>query len=253
MRRFVANFTAGFIPIPKIRRKVREFFMWWHPDLILKKLFVKRTAYDCVFSLGEGCFTAQALKNSRLRKFSGPFDWVGRSTFEKRIEFLTDDFRNFFNKEDFDFVLADHRNGAHSYANKRTGIFHIHDFSAKENFDSEFPAAKEKYERRINRLLNLIKSANRVLAVYVDVKGARYRTDEEVMGLFSKLRNKFGEKMDLFYVRPNDELKPNQGKITYNENGLIIGEYFGYDSWDDEKHRTIEKAFRKLCLFIKVK
>jgi hypothetical protein len=219
--------------------------------LALKKLFVKKTAYDCVFSLGEGCFTAQALRHSRLRKFSGPFDWVMGSSFEKRIKFLTDDFRNFFNKEDFEFVMTGEKQGNDFYTNKRTGLLYMHDFPSKGNFDIEFPAAKEKYERRIGGLLNLIESANRVLAVYADVKGTKYRTDKEIAGLFSKLRKKFGEKIDLFYVKSNPELKPNQSKITYNESGLIIGEYFGNDSWGDKKHEISEKAFIKLCLFIK--
>ena len=117
---------------------------------------MKKKKYDLVFSLGEACFIAIALRKNNIRLFSGPFDWMYGSTFQKRCRILIEKFENFLNKEDLIFSYYREFNKMMAYYNKRTDITLNHDFHSSLPFDYEYPIVKNKYERRTKRLLNKI-------------------------------------------------------------------------------------------------
>ncbi|MDR2526924.1 MAG: papain-like cysteine peptidase [Rickettsiales bacterium] len=184
----IARIVVVFIPIKHVRKRVRRrvyeglrnkigFFYF---DLFIKRLFTKKTTYDCVFSLGSGCFTAYALRKAHLRKFSAPYDWVYGCTLEKRISFLINGFKDFFNKEDFELLEIKSKGtklrrvdgilmvpGRH-YRNKRTGLSYPHDFEQDGDFDMKFSLTKSKYEKRIQRLLDKINNGKNILMVYTE-------------------------------------------------------------------------------------
>ncbi|MDR2526923.1 MAG: hypothetical protein LBC92_03555 [Rickettsiales bacterium] len=73
------------------------------------------------------------------------------------------------------------------------------------------------------------------------------------MEIVNILTNRFGKKVNLFYVKSGQNLKPNQSRIIKKSDNLILAEFFGLDTWGSKNQKTINKAFARLCLFIKIK
>lgn len=172
--------------------------------------------YDCIFSLGEACFIAIALKKNGLRMFSGPFDWMYGSNFKTRCDILISKFDNYFNKEDLEFKEYREANKMVTYRNTRTDIHYNHDFHSDLPFDYEYDIVKEKYERRINRLLKIISKAKKVLICYGDLANTKggASSDNEIIECVKKLNEVYAPAhIDMLYIRHNPKMK--DGEVTF--------------------------------------
>lgn len=183
--------------------------------------------YDCVFSLGEACFIATHLKNNGLRMFSGPFDWIYGSNFKTRCDILVSKFENYFNKEDLEFKEYRESNKMVTYRNKRTNLHYNHDFHSDLPFDYEYDIVKEKYERRINRLLKIISKAKKVLICYGDLANTKggASSDNEIIECVKKLNEVYAPtKIDMLYIKHNSEMKNGDVAFKSLNDYLIIAE-----------------------------
>ena len=174
--------------------------------------------YDCVFSLGEACFIAIHLRENGLRMFSGPFDWMYGSNFKTRCDILASKFENYFNKEDLEFKEYRETNKMVTYRNKRTDIHYNHDFHSDLPFDYEYNIVKEKYDRRINRLLKIISTAKNVLICYGDLANSKNgaKSDTEIVDCIKKLNEVYAPaKIEMLYVKHNKNIK--DGKAVFRK------------------------------------
>ena len=174
--------------------------------------------YDCVFSLGEACFIAIHLRKNGLRMFSGPFDWMYGSNFKTRCDILASKFENYFNKEDLEFKEYRETNKMVTYRNKRTDIHYNHDFHSDLPFDYEYNIVKEKYDRRINRLLKIISTAKNVLICYGDLANSKNgaKSDTEIVDCIKKLNEVYAPaKIEMLYVKHNKNIK--DGKAVFRK------------------------------------
>lgn len=116
-------------------------------------------------SLGKDCSIAYQLQKRGLRKQTLPFDWLVTKSFSQVIRCIESGFQDFFEdfkvvKQSDKFPLLDDdwspkgENETLSVVNSYGFIFH-HDFHS--DLSSEIPSVKEKYQRRIDRLLQLVK------------------------------------------------------------------------------------------------
>lgn len=123
--------------------------------------------YDFVFSLGEACSCSTALRDNGLQIQSFPFDWVALGDFQGRAETVASGFADFFNAEDLEYAGS---NGCRSecYKNRRNGYFFTHDFPYKGDFKTDYPAARAKFDRRIDRLMRRLKDSRNVLVCYLE-------------------------------------------------------------------------------------
>jgi hypothetical protein len=173
-----------------------------------------RIKYDCIFSLGEVCFCANYLRAMRLRKFSAPFDWVAGATFTERMNFLLNDFEDFFNKEDLVYHgKREYPEPCDIYYNQRTHIVFNHDFPLLKSFDEQFPKVKERYNHRINSLYKRINKSKKVLIVYMEQAETKsgISSDEELCALMEELNHKFPTThIDLMYIRHNEEMPDDE-------------------------------------------
>lgn len=172
--------------------------------------------YDCVFSLGEACFIATHLKNNGLRMFSGPFDWMYGSNFKTRCDILVSKFENYFNKEDLEFKEYRESNKMVTYRNKRTNLHYNHDFHSDLPFDYEYYFVKEKYDRRINRLLQKIANSEKVLICYGDLANTTTgaKSDAEIVECVKKLNEVYAPtRIEMLYVKHNPQMK--SGEVTF--------------------------------------
>ena len=121
--------------------------------------------YDLVFSLGAACSCAQTLIGANLRQFSSPFDWLFGSDFSGRCEILSSNFQRFLEEKDLTYSYSERSVSCDAYYNNYNSLTFNHDFETKKELKETYPAVKEKYDRRINRLLQKIQKANSILIV----------------------------------------------------------------------------------------
>lgn len=134
----------------------------------------KKKVYDLYVSIGAVCSCTSTLRASNLQFFSYPFDWIGGCTVLERTELIVNGFEGWLNKEDLEFYTTyGEPYNKDVYKNKKLGLNFVHDFPAKCNFDEYYPKVKEKYDRRINRLIKMLEDAESVLFVYIDVPYAK--------------------------------------------------------------------------------
>lgn len=157
--------------------------------------------YDFIFSLGEDCGCTVYLKKFNLRKASYPFDWITNASFEQRIDMLVNNFKDFFNIEDFELIPNDYAKNDF-YNNTKTGFYFYHDFPKNSKLSEKFLEVKEKYMRRITRLYNDINEAKNILIVWYSRD--KILSDDRLKIAHEKLKNKFKNKEITLVILEND-------------------------------------------------
>jgi len=186
----------------------------------------RRIKYDCVFSLGEVCFCANYLRSMRLRKFSSPFDWVAGATFAERMNFLLNDFQNFFNKEDFVYHgKREYPEPCNIYYNRRTHIIFNHDFPLFKSFEETYPKVKKRYDHRIKHLYQKIYKSKRVLIVYMETFSTKsgIETEKEICKMMKETKYKFPmQRVDLIYIRHNENMADDEFDVRELDNNVTM-------------------------------
>lgn len=170
--------------------------------------------YDLIISIGRDCACSSYLRNNDLQLMSYPFDWLTNATLSKRFELILTDFKDFINIEDLKKLEEDcnRPEGSHydHYENLKNGIHFYHDFPSYDTVEEAFPTVKEKYSRRINRLLNDISTKEKVLLIWLSHSG-RDIDDSQLINYSEKINKKFGKQIDIFVI-DND---PNIDEDSY--------------------------------------
>ena len=205
--------------------------------------------YDFIFSIGEACPCTQTLRQLGLQDASYPFDWLFGSTFVGRCKILADEFKDFIKKEDLQFSHEVKSLRCNAYYNKTTDITFMHDFLKSLDFEEAYPLVKEKYDRRIRRLLEKIKNANSVLVVYLENPTSNHIeiSNQEILQGYSILREKFGDKINLLYIK-NSKCETKVEELESGKVIKVIGDYKKYDSNLDYK----VKKSKIISIFYKI-
>lgn len=216
--------------------------------LILKRNCEKK--YNIIYSLGTDCACALYLKESNLRKISGPFDWLTGVGFEERINLILNDFENFINIEDFikmPKTAKDNENEKLNdfYKNTKTNFLFLHDFPKEIPLENSFKKVKEKYNRRITRFFKLIKKDNVLLVFF-----AHYSVDDnnKIIDLCNKVINKFNKKID-FAIITHDPSK-KLGEIKEEVLSKNIKKYSLYTIEVDENNNPTTIGNHNDCIKI---
>lgn len=191
--------------------------------------------YDIVISLGQYCITSLCLRRVNLQEETMVFDWsagrledvAGKGGIAGKVDLICNDFKNFYNKEDFENWgnNTDHDCGKFLIVNRRTGLQYKHDFPGDKSFEESFQENREKYLRRAERLYQRISESNSVLFVYM-----AYDLGFEnsyLIAQYEKLQKKFPNKnIDMLFVMHDDKkdiysfneynLSPNIKRIDLN-------------------------------------
>ena len=120
--------------------------------------------YDEAVSLGYGCQVAWQLKANGIRSLSYPFDWF-HTPFNGLVGFITLKGSNFLDVNQISIVgpyAGDP--GCLQVVDLCYGITSYHDFSANPPF-ANYWHIKLKYDRRIKRFFDLLKSNKRILFI----------------------------------------------------------------------------------------
>lgn len=186
---------------------------------------ISNRKYDLIFSFGEACLCASILKSLGLRELSSPYDWMYGSTFEGRVNLFLNNFKNFLNKENLVFIgQRDNPEPCDIYENTSTNMVFNHDFPLNTPLDDSFYIVKEKYNKRINRLFDKIKTAKKVLIVYMELPDSKDKVDEKkIRESIIKINKKFNtSKIDILFIRHDDNLKDGELIFNLDEDNVII-------------------------------
>ncbi len=180
--------------------------------------------YDLIFSLGAACSCTQALRDSGLQFTSYPLDWLFGTNFVGRIEILTSNFNRFIEQNDLEYIYSERSISCDAYHNKFNDIVFNHDFPADVPLEQSYSAVREKYNRRIDRLMKNIDRAKSVLIVYIETPDCVTKTpNDDIVSAFSNVAKRWpGKHIDLLYLSCDlkneavTKLGPNITKIVTN-------------------------------------
>ena len=179
------------------------------------------TKYDFehIVSLGYNCEIANAILEMQMRDAAYPFDWIF-SEMWKINETMKTRFSNFFLQENL-MVTRYKKNPAKE---KDNGFIYVHDGSydiLSKNI-LEYTNIKEKYNRRILRLLDLLDSGKKVLFV----RGLYNDKIEEHLDFINIVTNTYpNSNFHLLVLCPYSNIIYTQhDKIDYIK-GIKIGKY----------------------------
>ncbi|PAD35298.1 MULTISPECIES: DUF1796 family putative cysteine peptidase [Terribacillus] len=123
--------------------------------------------YDAVFSLGDLCLGAIQMKKNNLRPFSGPLDWMGTPLLPKVTQLFEKRFADFMLQENLR-IVGKATEQMLLVSDDRNFVMSSHDFDTAHNSLTHlamYPQVKEKLDRRVNRLLEKLITAQRILFV----------------------------------------------------------------------------------------
>lgn len=135
---------------------------------------MSKQRFDFIFPLGAGCSCSIMMREKGLQLASFPLDWVGTPDFgaagdiRAKTDIIIGRFENWFRKENLVRAPIYDTPRHLSYFDRGTGLYFTHDVAVGSSLEDDYPAAREKYARRIDRFLKLLAGARRVLAVWVN-------------------------------------------------------------------------------------
>lgn len=206
---------------------------------------MKKNGYDLIYSIGRDCACSGYLIMNKLRAYSGPFDWLTNASFEKRFELMMNDFQDFLNPSDFKFLPKDpnvfNDPKCDYYENIKTDFYYYHDFPAGIPFNETFGDIEEKYNRRIKRFYQKIKSAKKVLLVWF----SHYHKTEDsiVLDLCNQFCKKMNKKIDFLIIEHQEGCKTPIKKILSKN----ITRYYLHTMTFDEKNNPTTHGDIELC------
>lgn len=227
------KFYIRMLKLLKPLRKIGRFFFRIQDNKI--KIFKipiwKSKKYDTVVSVGAACFVPENMKKLKLRDFSGPFDWMYGSHALTRLKFIENEFKNYFNFDDFEYIGENPDNGKSIYKNNRSGIVYNHDFSRGDFIDVFEPVAA-KYKRRTERLLSHLQNDKKVLLVFFELNDTGNK--QQIVKVMDNINDKYHAHIDLLYVNHNPNIKPgHRTRVKRISNYVLYAEYH-YDKFPDE-------------------
>ena len=190
------------------------------------------TVYDVVYSLGQWCAVAMAMKKVGLRSASGPFDWMGRDRpVGSYVDLLTTGFKGFFLKENMKKLGDVPGEGTEHWKDMSQGWEIRHEFKAGVPFDANYANFHALVARRSERLLKSLRSGGHILLVHWIGEG-HYRR-EEVVADMRRLRTAFPEStVDLLVI----ETERHANGVSYEEPepGVVfaVGDFYDQARFD---------------------
>lgn len=174
-----------------------------------------------VFSLGASCACAIHMERNGIRKFSGPFDWVGNPSFEDRFELIENGFKDYIAEPEFfePTKAVDEKFAA--YKNMKTMFTFRHDFPIGQSFEDSFTMVSDRYSRRINRLFKKLKSSKKTLLIYMSPQD-KSLTYSRIYRSFRKITNALDKNAKLLILEHDSSKENSEIDIFKTENILRI-------------------------------
>lgn len=125
-----------------------------------------------IIPLGSTCSVAYQLRRLGLRNFAFPFDWIRINNLSLVTDLMENNFVNFLDLQNYEFLEVSHKfevnNKMISYIYQNQFCRFYHEFD-KYIDNSNFMKFKEKYNRRIERLYQIIRVKKKILFIREEI------------------------------------------------------------------------------------
>ncbi len=161
--------------------------------------------YDVIIPMGDCCAPAHYLSTLGKRTCAFPFDWITPLSFSHAVNLIENNFDNFFDKKNLE--PCESANKEHvGYFDNHEKLFFYHNFTDYSLFDKEYPEIKKKYDRRIQRLYQLIENSQNILYVHVGAVETEIANPEDDCAALNKLKSLYpNKKHHLLYLFLSDD------------------------------------------------
>lgn len=185
-----------------------KFFIFIFNFLLFFQSIYSETHF---ISIGRDCQAAKILQTFNIRKAAYPMDWMICNNFEKVSLAFQEDFIHFLNPKFLEYKKT-------SIYNSHYEFYYNHFFPLKgmeaigevrvggildENFLSYLPIVKNVQGKRIDRLLNLLKSKDRIIFIRT------HANSSEASIFVNTIKNKY-PKLDFLLVVINEHNNSDQ-------------------------------------------
>lgn len=215
-----------------------------------KVLDIFKNKYDCVFSLGSLCFSAELLTKAKLRVFSSPFDWLCGGSFQQRVELICNNFEDFLNIEDLEKTgERSYPENCDIYQNNRSGIIFNHDFLKGQELSESYPKVKDKYDKRINRLNEKLYDSPKSLIVFMELFENQISKDEEIISFIEKINKRYNKtSIDILYIKHNSKMEDKECNISQISQNAYVAELYNKlrDNDDLGNYQNCKKILSKI-------
>lgn len=209
-----------------------------------KEIKMPTGEYDYFFSLGEGCPTAMILKSKGLRSFSGPFDWIGGLSFEQRLDFLLSDDQLILDTDEWEYKGVRFEPEARDiYVNKRLNMLYPHDFPYNTPLKISAPTIKKRYERRLERVRNILKQNKAILFAYMATAKDKNFDLNKIADACARFNKNIKAKAHMIYIQNDVSLPKGEFKITCPNAFLTFVECAYVQNTEKVDMDLIEKLF----------
>lgn len=114
----------------------------------------KDNKFKYYFSLGGKCISGLFLRYKKVRRYSGPFDWVITPHFKNVIDYLRNQGKNQLNKNNMYQLYK----GTFQYYDMAYDTLYVHDFDDMLPLSFQLGHVKRKYQRRSKRFFKCIQN-----------------------------------------------------------------------------------------------
>ncbi len=218
--------------------------------------------FDYIIPLGENCQTAINLRSMGLRDEAFPFDWHGIRSFEiagngglsKKIDLICNGFEDFFEEENYEEFFEIWQTESRLIYNKKTGLQFLQEFPKDKTIHEYFPVFVKKYQKRINRLYDVLKSNSTILFVFIEFFA--HLSDNEIISAYEKISNLFtSATINFLIIRNSTELQKWQIQEKELRNGIytfFINNSFENDSKYENGNIGNKELYRAIIYDISV-
>jgi len=223
--------------------------------MILMQIFMHMMKYNYIISLGRDCACASFMQRHNLRHASFPFDWLTAVELAPRLDLLLNEFEDFLNLQDLRYlekptgIVGDAK--CDNYQNVRNGFIHYHDFPAGIAVNQSYSGVKEKYDRRIERMLSILKSSKSVLLVWY-AHEPLLSSAEEIVQYRRRIAKKYGKRIDLLIIENDLSVNPDDYEIEDLVDGVC--KIRANTNPDDDEHANLgnvkvgDRIFNEQCV-----
>ncbi len=182
-------------------------------------------------SLGYYCGPAASMEVHGLRTTSGPFDWYV-SDYQGVIKTIEEKFEHFL---EFD-NLVQRSEGKHYFYDTKYGFLFNHEIGIGDKEDLRFQVIKEKYNKRIHKFFDMLKSPCCLIRAVKDEKEIEYINKHHKN--IEKMFKAYNEANIVIYLIPKNILTtrvefpfykveqcilhPNESSRLFNQNGDLL-------------------------------
>lgn len=125
-----------------------------------------------IIPLGSTCSVAYQLRRLGLRNFAFPFDWIRINNLSLVTDLMENNFVNFLDLQNYEFLEVSHKFEVNkkmiSYIYQNQFCRFYHEFDRYID-NSNFMKFKDKYNRRIERLYQIIRVKKKILFIREEI------------------------------------------------------------------------------------